>query len=104
MFQIVQLQQEREALIEKDEIYKRKVKERFDKRTKEDTFLVNDMVLRWGAHRDEKGKHGKFDNLWFGPFKIVKIQRNNTFLLQNLEGEEIPGLVNGRFLKQFYTY
>ena len=61
------------------------------------------MVLRWDAHRDEKGKHGKFDNLWFGPFKISKILGNNTFVIQNLEGEEISGPANGRFLKQFYT-
>ena len=84
MLQIVQLQQEREALIEKANIYKRKIKEIFDKTAKEDTFLVNDMVLRWDEHEDEKGKHEKFDNLWFGPFNISKILGNNTFVLQNL--------------------
>ena len=53
---------------------------------------------------DEKGKHGKFDNLWLGPFKIIKILGNNTLVLQNLEGEEIAGPVNGCFLKHLYTY
>ena len=56
-----------------------------------------------GMHVDEKGKQGKFDNLWFGPFNISKILGNNTFVLQNLKGEEISGPVNGWFLKQFYT-
>ena len=38
-----------------------KVKERFDRKVKEDTFLMGDMVLKRDAHRDEKGKHWKFD-------------------------------------------
>ena len=29
-------------------------------------------MLRWDARRDEKPKHGKFDHLWLGPFKIVR--------------------------------
>ena len=79
------------------------MKDSFDKRVKKDLFTVGDLVLRWDARKDEKGKHGKFDNLWIGPFSIMKILGNNTFVLQNLRGEEIMGLVNGRFLKPFYT-
>ena len=69
------------------------------------------MFLQWvtlflgGMHeRMKKGKHGKFDNLWIGPFTVIKIFGNNTFVLQNLSGEEIAGPVNGRFLKYFHTY
>ena len=39
-----------------------------------------------------------------GPFKIAKVLGNNTSVLQNLEGEELVGLVNGRFLKCFHVY
>ena len=62
------------------------------------------IVLRWDARKDEKGKHGKFDNLWIAPFTVIKILGNNTFVLQNLNGEEIAGPVNGCFLKYFHTY
>ena len=62
------------------------------------------MVLRSDARKDEKGKHGKFDNIWLGPFTVVKILGNKTFVLQNLNGEEIAGPVNGHFLKYFHTY
>ena len=65
---------------------------------------MGDTILRWDKHRDEKGKHGKFDNLWLGPFKIIIFLENNTFVLQNLEIEEVAGPVNGRFMKHFYTY
>ena len=53
------------------------------------------MVLRWDARKEEKGKHGKFDNLWFGPFLVSKVFENNTFILQSLEGEELSSPMNG---------
>ena len=53
------------------------------------------MVLRWDARKEQKGKHGKFDNLWFGPFLVSIVLENNTFVLQSLEGEELSSTVNG---------
>ena len=47
-------------------------------------FAVGDLILRWDARKEEKGKHGKFENLWIGPFSIIKILGNNTFVLQNV--------------------
>ena len=80
------------------------MKDSFEKNVKKEMFTVGDLVLRWDARKDEKGKHGKFENLWIGPFLVIKILGNNTFVLQNLKGEEIAGPVNGRFLNHFYTY
>ena len=48
---------------EKTQIHRRKIKERFDKNIKKSTFSYGDMVLRWDARKEQKGKHGKFDNL-----------------------------------------
>ena len=62
-------------------MYRNKIKERFDRKIKENTFSCGDMVLRWDARKKQKGKHGKFDNLWFGPFIISKLLENNTFIL-----------------------
>ena len=46
----------------------------------------------------------KFDNLWFGPFKVSSILDNNTFLLENLEhNHSVEGPVNGSFLKHFFA-
>ena len=81
---------------------RKNIKERIDRKIKENTFSNGDMVLRWEARKEQKGKHGKFDNLWFGPFIVSKVLENNTFVLQTLDGEELSNLVNGRFLKHFY--
>ena len=43
----------------------------FDKRAKLDNFQVGDWILKWDAVRQDKGKHGKFDYLWIGPFVIA---------------------------------
>ena len=85
---------------EESKAYQSKVKATFDKKTKKCNFKAGDLVLRWDARREDKFKHGKFDILWFGPFKIAKVLNNNTFLLYNLDDSEIlGGPVNGWFLK-----
>ena len=53
----------------------------FDKREKVDNFQVRDWVLKWDAVRQDKGKHGKFESLWIGPFVIDQVYENKTFKL-----------------------
>ena len=78
---MIELQQNREKVEERAQLYRLKIKRIFDRNIKENTFLVGDMVLRWDARKEQKGKHGKFDNLWFCPFLVSKILENNTFVL-----------------------
>ena len=75
----------------------------FDKRAKANNFQVGDWVLKWDVVRQDKGKHGKFDSLWIGPFVISQVHKNKTFKLKSLEGEEVfDGPVNGWFLKIYF--
>ena len=61
-------------------------------------------MLKWDAPKQDKGKHGKFEALWIGPFKISEVFSNNTYKLQNLEDFEVFGvLLNGTFLKKYFT-
>ena len=91
--------------MDKAQSYEDKVKSLFDRRTNQKKIQVDELVLRWDVWRQKKGKHGKFDNLWFGPFKISDVLNNNTFLLKNIDDEQLStSLVNGHFLKHFLTY
>ena len=36
----------------------------FERKVKFDDFQLGDSVLKWEAKIEEKGKHGKFDNIW----------------------------------------
>ena len=102
-FQLIEVQQTKELFGEKIQEHQNKVKVIFDKWDMEINFLHGDLGLRWDATSEDKGKHGKF--VWFGPFTIEHIIDNNTFILQNLNGENLlGGPMIGCFLKQSFIY
>ena len=55
------------------------IKKLFDRRTKASNFKIGDKVLKWDLRREDKGKHGNFDNLWLGPYSIHSAAGNNAF-------------------------
>ena len=79
------------------------MKDTFDRKIKKDDFHLQDLVLKWDARIEDKGKHGKFDHLWKGPYKIVAYGGNNAYILKEVNGDILQGgPVNGRFLKTYY--
>jgi hypothetical protein len=103
IFQMIEVQQVREQVNQKVVAHQRKFKATFDKGTMKDILNEGYFVLRSDASREDKAKHGKFDNLWYGPFRIAKVMDKNTFLLYNLDNTEtFGGPVNGRFLKHYF--
>jgi len=92
----IHLQQTREDVYQRTQILQEKLKNMFDKRTKVEDFFIGDNVLGWDSRREDKGKHGKFDFLWKGPYIIQAIQGNNTYFLKSLDGTNIEeGSING---------
>ena len=76
----------------------------FDKRVKANVFKIGDLVLKWDARYEDKGKHGKFDNLWKGPYIVSTHLGNNSFFLADLQDQTVEiGSVNGRFLKHYFS-
>ena len=73
----------------------------FDHKAKNRNFLPGDLVLRWDARKEDSGKNGKFDHIWYGPFRISSPEGNNSFLLENLDGKILNNPVNARFLKHY---
>ena len=53
-FSLIELQQEREVVEEKAQMYRKEIKERFDRKIKENTFSYGNMVLRWDARKGTK--------------------------------------------------
>jgi hypothetical protein len=102
--QLVEVQQTREQIVDKAVDHQLKIKQAFDKKVNKEDFQLGDLVLKWDAPKQDKGKHGKFEALWMGPFKISEVFSNNTFKLQNMENEEVfGGPVNGHFLKKYFA-
>ena len=101
--QLVEVQQAREEVMDRIQDHQQRVKQVFDKKAKKEEFWIGDLVLKWDAPKQDKGKHGKFEALWIGPFRISDIFSNNTYKLRYLEGEEVfNSPVNRHFLKKCF--
>jgi hypothetical protein len=68
--QMIQLHQSREEVYNRTQVIQENIKKIYDKTTKEDNFELGDLVLKWDSRSEDKGKHGKFDSLWKGPYTI----------------------------------
>lgn len=102
--QQIELHEVREALCDKVQSYLEKMKQVFDKRVKEDDFKLGDLVLKWNARHEDKGKHGKFDNLWKGPYSVFAHLGKKFFFLTDPQDQTVEkGPINGRFLKHYLS-
>jgi ribonuclease HI len=102
--QLVEVQQAREQTVDRIQDHQQKIKQVFDKKAKKERFQIGDLVLKWDAPKQDKGKHNKFEALWIGPFRISETFSNNTYRLRDLEGEEVfSSPVNGHFLKKCFV-
>jgi hypothetical protein len=100
---IVEVQQSREQVRDATYSHQQKIKQAFDRKVRTKEFEIGDLVFKWDTPRQDKDKHNKFDALWIGPFKIFEIFSNNTYGLQDLEGEEVFNYpVNGHFMKRCF--
>ena len=104
MNQLVELNESREQVNLKLAEYQEKMKVLFDQRATDGEIQVGDLVLGWDVRRENKGKHGKFDALWFGPFRVAEIKGNNTFALEKLEKDILEAPVNGKFLELYFHH
>ena len=99
---MIHLQQTREEVSQNTFQLQEKIKHIYDRKTKAEKFQLEDVVLWWDARNEEKGKHGKFDNMWKGPYKISAYRGQNAFLLKEMDGQDFSGgPVNGRLLKHY---
>jgi hypothetical protein len=100
--ELIIVQQTKEKAFHNTHLRQYKIKEAFDRHTKVDDFEPGDWVLKWDRKNEDKGKHGKFDNLLLGLFKIVAYHGSNTYFLQESNGEFTgEGPLNDRFLKYY---
>jgi hypothetical protein len=86
--------------IEKDKIMVARV---YNKKVKAKSFQVGDLVWKTILPlRNKNWKFGKWSPSWEGPYKVKQVMSGNTYLLQTLEGNDLPKALNGRFLKQYH--
>ena len=100
----MEVQKIRDQVVERAHIFQNRVKRSFDRKAKPDYFQQGDLVLKWDAQHEDKGKHGKFEHLWKDPYHITENRGNKSYVLQEVEGDFFPGgPVNGQFFKHYLT-
>lgn len=96
------LKEKREEVYNTNQQSQNIIRKTFDKKVKDENFQIQDLVLKWEARIEEKGKHGKFENIWKGPFIVATFHGNDTYIFQEMDGQPCAaGPVNGRFLKHY---
>jgi len=86
--------------IEKDKI---RVAKAYNKRVKEKSFQVGDLVWKTILPIGSKdNRFGKWSSSWEGPYKVLEVVPGNSYLVQTLQGEKLPRALNGKYLKKYY--
>nr|XP_034593194.1 protein NYNRIN-like [Setaria viridis] len=86
--------------IAKDKI---QVARAYNKKVKAKSFQVNDLVWKIILPIGTKSnKFGKSPLSWEGPYKIVKALFGNSYMVETLQGQQLPRALNGRYLKKYY--
>jgi hypothetical protein len=99
--QLIEVQQHRAEVDERLQKYQDDMKALFDRKAKDKDFIPGDLVLKRDARKEDLVKHGKFDHIWYGPFKVASPEGKNSFLLENLDGKILNAPINGRYLKHY---
>ena len=74
----------------------------YDRRTVIKKFQPEDLVLMWNARLQDKGKHGKFDPIWLGPYLIDSLWGNDSYFIKDLSGNQLELPVHGQFMKRYF--
>jgi hypothetical protein len=86
--------------IEKNKIM---VAKTYNKKVKAKSFQVGDLVWKTILPlRNKDQKFRKWSLSWEGPYKVKQVISGNTYLLQILQGKDLPKALNGCFLKQYH--
>ena len=79
------------------------MKHLYDRRTTERKFEIRDMVLMLNSRIEDKGKHGKFDPIWLGPYSICDKNGEDSYFLRDLTRGILEFSVYGQFLKRYFS-
>ncbi|GLJ18197.1 hypothetical protein SUGI_0321720 [Cryptomeria japonica] len=97
--ELMELEEVRKQALLTIENHQAQIKMNFDKKATLRVFNEGDLVLKWDELKSKPRKHSKFDAMWDGPYIIIEKKQHNAFQHSKLNGETLPILVNGIYLK-----
>ena len=86
--------------IEKDKL---RVARAYNKKVKDKSFQIGDLVWKTILPLGMKSnRFGKWSPSWEGPYRVVKVIFENSYMMKTLQGDRLPRAINGKYLKKFY--
>jgi hypothetical protein len=86
--------------IERDKL---RVARSYNKRVKEKSFQVRDlvwnMILPIGSNSN---KFRKWSPNWERPYRIEEVIPKNSYMVQSVQGTSLPRVLNGKYLEIYY--
>ena len=87
--------------IDKDKIM---VAKAYNKKVKAKSFQIRELVWKMVLPLKTKDRRfGKWYPSWEGPFRVTRVVPGNSNMLEDLQGNQLPKALNGRFLKRYYA-
>jgi hypothetical protein len=103
MYNIDEVTNKRLEALEAIEKDKRRAARAYNKKVKVKSFQVGDLVGKTILPIGSKSnKFGKWSPSWEGSYKIIKVCSKNSYMVESLQGQQLPRALNGRYLKKFY--
>lgn len=83
---------------------KKRIERSYNKRVKEKSFAVGDLVWKTILPVDnkKKGRFGKWSPNWEGPFRVLKVLRGGAYHLESIEGVVHERTINDKYLKRYF--
>jgi hypothetical protein len=86
--------------IEKDKV---RVAKAYNKKVKSKSFQVGELVWKTILLIGSKSNQfGKWSPNWDGPYKVINVIFDNSYLLEILQGERLNRAFNRRYLKKYF--
>jgi hypothetical protein len=86
--------------IERDKL---RVARDYNKRVKEKSFQVRDLVWKTILPIGYRSnKFGKWSPNWEEPYRIEEIISKNFCMVQSVQGTPLPRALNGKYMKKYY--
>ncbi|RWW63205.1 hypothetical protein BHE74_00029634 [Ensete ventricosum] len=83
--------------------YKKAVARLYNNKIRPRQVTTGDLVLRKAEVRDPTQTQGKLAPTWEGPYRVVRMIREGTYILTNLDGKQLPRTWHISNLRKFYT-
>ncbi|KAL3747920.1 hypothetical protein ACJRO7_016698 [Eucalyptus globulus] len=101
---IDELGESRAIALEKLVLQKNRVAKAYKKHVKEKIFDICDIVWKTILPTSmDNEKFGKWSPTWEGSYVITKNFDRNAYHLMEVNGKELPRIINGKFLKRYYS-